>query len=55
MEVSNFLGTFNTEDVIDWIGELKDYFELEDIGDLLRVGLAQTKLKEHASLWWKEL
>ena len=31
MEVSNFSGTLNPEDLIDWIGELEDYFELEDI------------------------
>ena len=55
MDVSNFLGTLNPEDMIDWIGELEDYFELEDIGDLLRLRLAQTKLKGNASLWWKEL
>ena len=53
MEVSNFLGTLNPEDLIDWIGELEDYFELEDIGDPLRVRLAQTKMKGHAALWWK--
>ena len=55
MEVSNFSGTLTPEDLIDWIGELEDYFELEDIDDPLRVRLAQTKLKGHAALWWKEL
>ena len=55
MEVSNFLGTLNLEDLIDWIGELEDYFKLEDIKDQLRVRIAQTKLKGHATLWWKEL
>ena len=39
MEVYNFLGTLNHEDLIDWIGELEDYFELEDIEDPLRVRL----------------
>ena len=43
------------EDLIEWIGELEDYFELENIGDPLRVRLAQTKLKGHVALWWKEL
>ena len=55
MEVSNFLGTLNTKDLIDWIGELEEYFELEEIEDPLRVRLAQTKLKGHAAIWWKEL
>lgn len=31
MDVPNFLGNLNPEDMIDWIGELEDYFELEDI------------------------
>ncbi|MDF3680843.1 hypothetical protein P3S38_28090 [Enterobacter hormaechei] len=34
---------------------MEDYFELEDIADPLRVSMAQTKLKRHAALWWKEL
>ena len=55
MEVSNFSGTLNPEDLIDWIGELEDYFKLEDIKDPLKVRLAQTKLKGHIALWWKEL
>ena len=55
MEVSNFLGTLKPKVLIDWIGELEDYFELEDIEDPLKVRLKQTKLKGHDSLWWKEL
>ena len=55
MEVYNFSSTLNPKDLIDWIGKLEDYFELEEIEDPLRVRLAQTKLKEHATLWWKEL
>ena len=55
MEVSKFLGTLNPEDLIDWIGELEDYFELKDIEGPLRVRMAQTKLKGHATLWWNEL
>ena len=34
---------------------MEDYFELEDIKDPVRVRLAQTKLKGHVALWWKEL
>ena len=29
----------NPNDLIDWIGELEDYFELEDIKDPLRVSV----------------
>ena len=55
MDISNFLGTLNPRDLIDWIGELEDNFELNDIGDFLRVRLVQIKLKGHIALWWKEL
>ena len=46
MEVSSFSSTLNLEDLIDWIGELEDYFELEEIEDPLRVRLAQTKMRD---------
>ena len=55
MDISYFLGTLNLGDPIDWIGKLEEWFELEDIGDWLRLRLVQTKLKGHSSLWWKEL
>ena len=53
MEVSNLSSNLTLVDLIDWIGELEDYFDLEDIEDPLKVRLAKTKLKGHASLWWK--
>ena len=55
MDISKFLGTLNPKDLSDQIGELEDYFDLEDIEDPLRVRLAQTKLKGNVGLWWKEL
>ena len=54
MEVSNFSRILNPKELIDWIGEMEDYFELEDIGDLLRMRLEHTKLKGYTPLWWKE-
>ena len=39
-DISNLTRTLNPKDLIDWIGELEDYFELEDIGDPLKVRLA---------------
>ena len=55
IEVSNFSGKLNPKDLIDWIGELGGYFELENIKHMFRMRLAQTKLKRNATLWWKEL
>lgn len=40
MDVSNFSSTLKPEDLIDWIDELEDYFELDNIGDPLRMRLA---------------
>ena len=37
IEVSDFSGTLDPEDLIDWIGESEDYFELKDIEDPTRV------------------
>lgn len=33
VEVSNFSSSLNLEDLIDWIGDLEDYFEFEDVKD----------------------
>lgn len=45
VEVSTYFEMLNSEDLIDWIKELEDYFEFEDVKDPQRVWLAQTKLK----------
>ena len=45
MEDSNFSSTLTPEDLINWIGELEEYFELEEIEEPLKVRLAQMKLK----------
>lgn len=55
IKVSNCSSSFHPWDLKDMIGELEYYFELGDIIDPQRVRLAQTKLKGHATLWWKEL
>ena len=38
IDVSNFSSTLNRKNLIDWIGELEDYFELEDIEIHLELG-----------------
>lgn len=51
-EVLTFLGNLNPEEMIDWINELEDYFEYEDINDLDRVKFLKEKLKGHVKIWW---
>ena len=54
-EVPTFLENLNPEELIDWINELEEYFEYEDIEDLDRVKFAKVKLKGHAKIWWQEV
>ena len=51
-EVPTFLGNLNLEELINWINELEEYFEYEDIEDPYRVKFAKVKLKGHANIWW---
>ena len=50
-----FSGNLNPDELIDWINELEEYFEYENIKDLDRVKYAQTKMKGHAKIWWQEV
>ena len=49
-EVPTFSGKLNPEEVIDWINELEEYFEYEEIEDLDRVKFATAKLKGRAKV-----
>ena len=49
-EFSTFLGKLNPEELIDWINELEEYFEYEEIEDPNRVKFAKAKLKGHAKV-----
>ena len=51
-EVPTFLENLNPEELIDWINELVEYFEYEDIEDYNRVKFVKVKLKGHAKIWW---
>ena len=51
-EVPTFSGKLNPEELIDWINELEEYFEYEEIEDPNRVKFAKAKLKGHAKIWW---
>ena len=49
-DVPTFLGNFNSEELIDWINELEEYFEYEEIEDLDRVKFVKAKLKGHVKI-----
>ena len=51
-DVLTFLGKLNPKELIDWINELEEYFEYEEIEDLDRVKFVKAKLKGHAKIWW---
>ena len=48
--VPTFLGKLNPEELIDWINELEEYFEYEEIEDSDRVRFAKAKLKGHVKI-----
>ena len=45
-----FSGNLKLDELIDWINELKEYFEYEDIKDLDRVKFAKAKMKFHPKI-----
>ena len=52
--VGVFLGNLKPDELIDWINELEDYFEYEEIEDLDRVNFAKANLKGHAKVRWQK-
>ena len=50
IQVPTFLGNLNLEELIDWINELEEYFEYEEIEDPNKVRFAKAKLKGHAKI-----
>ena len=51
IDVGVFSRNLKLDELIDWINELEEYFEYEDIRDLDRVKYAKTKMKGHAKIW----
>ena len=45
-----FLGNLKPDELIDWINELEEYFEYEDIRDVDKVKFAKAKMKGHAKI-----
>ena len=49
-DVPTFLGKINPEELINWINELEEYIEYEEIKDLDRVRFVKAKLKGHTKI-----
>ena len=55
IDVGVFLGNLKRDELIDWINELEEYFEYENIRDPNRVKFAKAKMKDHAIILWQEV
>lgn len=51
IEVANYSKNLNLEEMIDWVNEMEEDFEYEEIKDPNQVEFAKTKLKSHAKIW----
>lgn len=50
--LSSYLGSLNPKGLIDWIIEMENFFEYEEMEQEKRVKFVVTKLKGCATLWW---
>lgn len=50
IEVLEFLGNLILEDLIEWINELEEYFEYEDIEDPNHAKFVKARLKGHVKI-----
>ena len=55
IDVGVFSRNLKSDELINWINELEEYFEYEDIRDPDRVKFAKAKMKGHAKIWWQEV
>lgn len=55
VEVPCFGGSLNSEDLLDWVGNMEKYFEWEEIEDPRRVRFSCTRLNGHDVRWWEHL
>lgn len=51
-EIPNYDGSLSADVLLDWVSELDNYFENEEISEEKIVRFVATKLKGHAALWW---
>jgi len=52
-KIASFNGYFYKEDFLDWLLDLEDLFDYENIYDVRKVKLALYKLREYALRWWE--
>ena len=55
VEVVTYDGKLDTNAMLDWISDMEKFFEYENTPDNRKVKIIVTRLKRHASLWWKHL
>ena len=55
MDIPDYEGSLNAEELLDWIRALDTYFDYEDIEEDQKVRHVVTMLKGHVALWWDEL
>ena len=53
--IASFNGYFLKEDFLDWLLDLEDLFDYENICYERKVGLALYKLSEYALRWWERV
>ena len=53
--IASFIGYFYKEDFFDWLLDLEDLFDYENICDERKVELALYKLREYTLHWWKRM
>ena len=50
-DVSNYSGSLNPEELVDWINDMDNFFDYEEMNDEKKVKFAVKKLKRNAYLW----
>ena len=53
--ISSFNGYFYKENFLDWLLDLDDLFDFENIYYERKVGLALYKLSKYALRWWEQV
>ena len=53
--IASFDGYFYKEDFLDWLLDLDDLFDYENICDERKVKLVLYKFNEYALCWWEQI